>query len=400
MLPIFELSASEIDAIRTACAYLFSPNLARSDEFINTLSHASIRNAFVKKAKQYHPDRHRHEPEGDVKRRKERFVKIKESYEALESYALEDRKGAVCTRQIIAVGGAKGGIGKSIFAANLGILLSSRGKRTVLVDLDLGGANLHLYLGKTHLEHTINDFLANRVPTLKEIMVPTGYGVYLIGGDSSELGAANINFARKLKLLKYVRAIDADYVIVDLGGDTSYNVIDFFLAADHGIILTTCDPASYLDAYNFIKVALYRKLNRLFGPESAPNVRKDKDLIQVIQEATLPSSENPVKNVSELVERIRREQPSNLSLITDLLESFSPCLAVNMATGDSSVNDVVYRIQEVAGRMLSTHVKYLGSLPYESEVRRSAADLVPILARNRKGAFSERLGQIIDNIGN
>lgn len=42
--------------------------------------------------------------------------------------------------------------------------------------------------------------------------------------------------------------------IMDLGGDTSYNVIDLFLAADTGFVLTTCDPASYLDAYSFIKV--------------------------------------------------------------------------------------------------------------------------------------------------
>ena len=113
-------------------------------------------------------------------------------------------------------------------------------------------------------------------------MLNTKYGPLLIGGNSSQLGNANINFMRKLKLMKAIKNLDADFIIIDLGGDTSYNIIDFFLLADHGIVMTTCDPASYLDAYNFIKTALYRKLNRLFGPESKYKAQKDQALEQFI----------------------------------------------------------------------------------------------------------------------
>ncbi len=403
MLPICDLSGTELDTVRTACAHLFSPQLARSDEFLKSLKSTSVRDAFRKKAKQYHPDLHRDEPEEMAKEREERFMKIKESYGVLEAYTVEGQESASeqTTRfpKIIAVGGAKGGIGKSIFAANLGIILSRKGYRTVLVDLDLGGANLHLYLGQTSVSRTINDFLNNSVPTLKEIMVPTRFGVKFIGGDSSELGTANINFLRKLKLLKHLRMVDADYVVIDLGGDTSYNIIDFFLAADHGIVMTTCDPASYLDAYNFIKVALYRKLNRLFGPESTLKSQEDKGLIRLIREATISSSENKVKNIAELVDRVTKEQPQHVSLVTDVLEDYSPNLLVNMVGDDSSATEVVYRIQEVSGRMLSTHVTYLGSLPYQSEVETSARKLVPVAAKHPKGIFSERLGQIIDKLG-
>jgi flagellar biosynthesis protein FlhG len=91
----------------------------------------------------------------------------------------------------------------------------------------------------------------------------------------SSAGAADawappiFTFRSKLKLLRALKTIDADYVILDLGGDTTYNILDFYLAADQGLVLTTCEPASYLDAYGFIKMSLHRKLIRLFGPESA-----------------------------------------------------------------------------------------------------------------------------------
>ncbi|MCG7851474.1 MAG: P-loop NTPase, partial [Methanosarcinaceae archaeon] len=202
-------------------------------------------------------------------------------------------------KKVIAVGGAKGGIGKSIFAVNLALLLSSVG-RTVIIDLDLGGANLHLYLGETHLRWNINDFLNRKIATLQEALVQSRYGVRLIGGDSSQLGSANINFSLKLKLLKAIQQIDADYVILDLGGDTSYNMLDFFLASDCGIVLTTRDPASYLDAYNFIKVSLFRKLNLLLGSNSGNEISKNISLKRLVHEATLSPNGSRVKTINEL----------------------------------------------------------------------------------------------------
>ena len=169
--------------------------------------------------------------------------------------------------KIIAVGGAKGGIGKSLFVANLGVLLSQLGKRTVVVDLDLGGSNLHLYMGVWSLSRRIDDYLEKKVATISEIITPTKFGPQLIGGGGGKLGAANIHFSRKIKLLRSLKTIDADYVILDLGGDTTFNILDFYLAADQGFVLTTCEPASYLDAYGFLKMSLHRRLTRLFGAD-------------------------------------------------------------------------------------------------------------------------------------
>ena len=298
-------------------------------------------------------------------------------------------------RKIIAVGGAKGGIGKSIFSANLGVYLSTRKNRTVLTDLDLGGANLHLYLGETTPGRAINDFLTKKVPTLEDAMRQTRYGPYLIGGNSSQLGAANIHFSRKLKLLKAIKKLEADYVILDLGGDTSYNVIDCFLAADNHLVFTTCDPASYLEAYSFIKVAFYRKLERMFGPESLLWPQKDSELETVVRDFVRSANDGNGRPIGVLMQQINAAQPQNLTLLEGVINSFSPQVVVNQTDEESLAENVVSRIQEVAQKMLGLQVGYLGSIPYQPEIQHSVRDLVPVVARYPQGRLSESIGKMM-----
>jgi flagellar biosynthesis protein FlhG len=178
------------------------------------------------------------------------------------------------------------------------------------------------------------------------------------------LGLANIHFSKKLKLLNGLRTIDADYIIFDLGGDTHYNVIDFFLAADHGIVLTTCEPASYLDAYRFIKIALYRKLNRLFGPESKYDEAKDQALVRMISEATMAADGKNVQNIDELLGRVKKQLPHHLDLLHRAVTSFKPKLVINKSPADAEAGQLVERLQEVSRRRCSVWVKYLGNISY------------------------------------
>ncbi len=402
MLQIENISEKQLQDIRIACSYLFSPELGRDDEFVLNLDFESIKKALEKKTKRYDPALHPDDPEEMIQKRKERFKKVKQSYETLMPHIFKEKRiipeKDLRKSRIIAIGGAKGGIGKSTFAANLGIYLSSLGKRTVLVDLDLGGSNLHLYLGEWFLKYNINDYLNKNVPSISDIMVSTKYGPDLVGGGSSQLGSANIHFSRKLKLLRTIKQIDADYIIIDLGADTSYNIIDFFLAADHGIVLTTCDPPSYLGAYNFIKVSLFRKLNRIFGPESELRKHKDPDLLLIIKEATMPGNGNKGKVIGDLIERVKNQLPNGLPLIEHILETFRPGLIVNMISGNDNVSEVVSRVQDVSQKMLAVAVDYLGSIDYQSDIKRSTQDLIPVISRDPKGNLSECIRDVLSAI--
>ena len=385
-----------------ACAYLFSPQHAKNKGFVENLNLSTVKKAFREKAKRYHPDLHGYDGEEMIVKRQERFIRIKKSYEYLHLKLLKEspviKEKAVCKEtkkpKIIAVGGAKGGIGKSIFASNLSVYLANKGFNTIAADFDLGGSNLHLFLGKTHIKKTINDYLSNEVPNLKGILQKTKYGPGLIGGNSSQLGASNISFTRKLKLLKAIRNIKADYVVMDLGGDTSYNVLDFFLAADAGIVMTTCDPASYLDAYSFIKVALYRKLNRLFGSESMYVGEADNNLKNIIFEATMSKNNPLVRDIDELIQRVKDEHPSSISIIKKVLSDFIPQIIVNKVTNEKAALQPVNRIQEVARKNLSINVGYLCSLPFQREIEESARTLVPCAYQAPNGTLARKIDYI------
>lgn len=430
MLDIKQISKRELENIRVSCAYLFSAQSANNNTFLIRLNLSQIKKAYRNKIKKYHPDSHVNESEEVINRRVECFIKIQESYEHLISFIKPDPKRSFERRdpiqerldharerrtvrrteasyrerktgpgKIIAVGGAKGGIGKSIFATNLAVYLSSKKWKTVVVDLDLGGANLHLYLGENFLKWNINDFLEKKVSSLEEIMIHTKYGPKLIGGESGKLGAANIPFSRKLKLLRALKKINADYVIIDLGGDTTFNIIDFFLSADHGVVMTSCEPASYLDAYNFIKVAIFRKLNRLFGPESQYHKQKDPELVELIRQATISTADGmAIKTFSDLIAQVEKTQPHNLTLIREAIASFKPNLVVNMVKHNFDVNNLVRRIQMVLWKTVSTGVTYLGTIPNLPEIETSARTLVPAIAKSNSGRLVMDIGRITDKL--
>lgn len=398
MLLMNDVSPPETEKVRIACAYLFSPEQAKDDGFIRQLDMGAIEEAFLRKEKRYNPYVNRHEPLPMQQKRIARLFKIKESRRLLKSYVMERERGIVHTathhKKIIAIGGAKGGIGKSIFATNLGVLLAAQGKKTVLVDLDLGGSSLHYYLGKKSMAYNIDDFLHKKCATLSDLIESTDYGPGLIGGGNSQLGSANIPFARKIKLLKSIKTIEADIVILDLGGDTTFNIIDFFLAADLGLVLTSCEPASYVSAYNFIKIALQRKLIRISGAESNFRKRADNTLRDLIQEVIASTNQNGGNFMAGLADRVKKELPHHEGLLSEIIHSFNPRLVINMVDSGVNAEAVIRRIQEVADKMLSVKVSHLGNVPYDPEVKDSALDLVPLAAKHPRNDFSDAILEI------
>jgi flagellar biosynthesis protein FlhG len=296
--------------------------------------------------------------------------------------------------KIIAVGGAKGGIGKSLFVANLGVLLAQLGKKTVLVDLDLGASNLHLYMGVWSLPHCINDFLSKTASTIDDIMISTKYGPQLIGGGGSKLGDANIHFSRKVKLLRALKTLDADYVILDLGGDTTYNMLDFFLAADQGLVLTTCEPASYMDAYGFIKLSLQRKLSRLYSTDSVHYKNRDHQLEQFIRAYLSANKAARGGHIGDLIKGVENEFPAHGPFIRKIVDDFRPATIVTMSRNQEQTDELVNRLRNVSRKILSIDLNYFGCLPFETQVQQSALELVPYVSKTPNSTFARALRRI------
>lgn len=165
--------------------------------------------------------------------------------------------------RIIAIAGGKGGVGKSVIAANLALALARRGRRCTLVDLDLGGANLHTLLGMNNAGRSLSDLFRRKVATLSEVVVETPFpNLGLISGSRALLEMANPKHAQKLKVLRQLFRLEVDYVLLDLGAGSHFNVLDFFLAAHDPLLVVAPTPLSVENAYHFLRALYFRKFTQ------------------------------------------------------------------------------------------------------------------------------------------
>jgi flagellar biosynthesis protein FlhG len=154
--------------------------------------------------------------------------------------------------RIMTISSGKGGVGKTNIAINLAIAFAEVGKKVVVMDADLGLANVNVILGiipKYNLYHVIK-----KQRRLRDIIVDTPYGIQIIAGASGFSQLANLDeeeraaFVEGLKDLSY-----ADYIIIDTAAGVSQNVLTFLRGADDAIIVTTPEPTAITDAYGIIK---------------------------------------------------------------------------------------------------------------------------------------------------
>ncbi|MFQ5735530.1 MAG: MinD/ParA family protein [Thermodesulfobacteriota bacterium] len=238
-------------------------------------------------------------------------------------------------KTIWSVGGGKGGVGKSIATANIGCALARMAKEVVLVDADPGGAKLHTYFGIRHPERGLDDFIKGRVATLGDAAIPTQLpNLRLISGAGEFLGIADPAYSRKQRLIRHIRELDADYIIVDLGAGSCNNVLDFFAISNEGIIVLVPEPAAAQDAYIFLKGFVYRRLERLFAADPV--------ISSLIKAATDARSVNGVKSFSGLCERISAVDGDAAVRAHEEISSYRPKLLLNMAVsgGDKRVVDL------------------------------------------------------------
>lgn len=163
--------------------------------------------------------------------------------------------------RIVSVGGGKGGVGKSLIAANVGVAMAQAGARVIVVDADLGAANQHTLFGIDRPGVTLQGLFTHQIQHLGQAAVPSGVrGLSVIPGSGAVAGAANVNHGQKLRLMNEIRKLDADVVVIDVGAGVSYNVLDLFEVADVRLVVSTPQLTAIQNAYSFLKGAVHRVL--------------------------------------------------------------------------------------------------------------------------------------------
>lgn len=262
--------------------------------------------------------------------------------------------------RIITVTSGKGGVGKSNVIVNLGLALAARGHRVIVVDADLGLANVDILLGITPeftLQHVIDG-----ERSLREVIVEGPGGVRIVPGCNGIPRIADLSARKRRVVLKQFETLeaDADFLLIDTAAGLGRNVVQFALAADEVVIVTTPEPSAVTDAYAMIKV-LHRE------QASAPLLR----------------------------------------------------LIVNVARNREQAVEIAEKITAVARQFLHVPIKPLGYVLYDDHLRQAVMQRKPVLAaypnapaaravrtiaevldtglvpkRTRAGSLIERLGRL------
>ncbi|MBG0772628.1 MinD/ParA family protein [Oleidesulfovibrio alaskensis] len=155
---------------------------------------------------------------------------------------------------VFSVTSGKGGVGKTNMSVNIACCLSRMGKRVVLLDADLGLANVDVVLGLAPPRNLFHLF--HEGADLGSILCETPYGFRILPASSGVGEMLSLSTGQKLDLLEAMDVLEdsVDYLLVDTGAGINDNVLYFNIAAQERIVVLTPEPTSLTDAYALIKV--------------------------------------------------------------------------------------------------------------------------------------------------
>jgi len=244
----------------------------------------------------------------------------------------------------------------------IGVRLARLGSKVILVDADLGGANLNILLGVRYPLHTLEDFIKRRVDHLENALTSTPIeNLKLLCGADDILGIANPKFTQKKRLLDQLKHLDADIILLDLGAGTSFTTMDFFLYAGGKIVVLSPQATSIQNAYGFIKSCLHRKLVRAFS--------KDAEALELIQ-SVISDEEKKIESISELRRTLKSLGKVREPLLSSCFNDMRPGIVVNMIRSEKERN-VAKVIHDVSEKYLDISPEYLGFVDYDPLLEKS-----------------------------
>lgn len=292
-------------------------------------------------------------------------------------------------KRIWAVAGGKGGTGKTVLTANLGVGLSVLGYKVILIDGDLGAPDLHFLFGISSPPRNLNDFLTGKVDALEEVLLQTpSENLRLICGGSEIVGLANLPYQRKEKLRRHIAQIDADYVIVDLGAGTAYNTLDFFIMSNEGVVVANPEPHAKIDAYAFVKSAIYRRLMRLFIGS-----REMQGVIVAFAQAG-----GKALKVKDLLRALRERDAEEGLKAEQAVAEFQPRFIMNRVRRKAHVDDA-RRFVDLVRDYLGVDMTFAGFIEEDGKVLESCERMRPFLIEHPKCVAAADLYAILFNLG-
>ncbi|MEI8346141.1 MAG: P-loop NTPase [Pseudomonadota bacterium] len=279
-------------------------------------------------------------------------------------------------QRIVAVGGGKGGVGKTLFSINLSLALSKRDQSVLVFDGDLGNANCHTLLGITKVEKSLDEYFKDNIP-LNETIVATVYpNLSLICGASNSVNSFINDVDVQKRLKKDILNLDYDYIIIDLGAGIGDETIELYNLAQEKIIVLTPQLTSLQNAYSFVKASYMFGLG---AKKNQPNTFSAQ--IKGLFKKWFPG-------VSSEEDRSKYEK---------VIQDQKFMIVVNMVTNDS-YGEIVSRFLAVVKDFLGLSAVPLGVLYTASDVATSINKLVPFLESFPNDRVSKEMTRIAQEL--
>lgn len=257
---------------------------------------------------------------------------------------------------IVTFASGKGGVGKSVVVSNLGLALALRGRRVVLADLDVGGSNLATLFGTFEAGPDLDAFFTRQIDSLEQARRPLRRDLSLIVGAGETLATANPNWAMKQRLLRHLRRLDADVVLVDVGAGAGNHALDFFNAGDLRVLVTLPEPTASVDAYRFVKLATIRA--------SASQISTRNPERRGVERRDFRRAEDLWRSLGETGEHAPAAAVP------------APWVVMNQATPESRHFE---RLKLVTRRFLDHDLELLGVIPRDEAIGESVATFLPVV---------------------
>jgi len=294
--------------------------------------------------------------------------------------------------RIIPVASGKGGVGKSLVAANLGVAFAQTGQRVVLADLDLGASNLHLVLGYQSPKTGIGTFLNDTKSDFNEVITDTDIrGLRFIPGDTEIPGTANLKPLQLKALVRRLLALksEADILILDLGAGTHQSILDFFLLSGQGIVVSAPMVTAVLNAYVFLKNTVFRLMSTVLGKDSPAGT--------YLEKARRDGSGPQRLYIPKMLPEIENIDPVSYNKFMKRIAQFHPRLIMNLID-DPKDADVALKIRRSCEEYLDLKIEHLGVI-YRDVIQDTAlSSRLPIVLYKPQSLLSQAIYRIADKI--
>lgn len=258
------------------------------------------------------------------------------------------------SRHVIAIGGGRGGAGKSLLTVNLSVYLAQLGRNVVVIDADTAGANLHTLLGLESPPAPIRDGSDTGKPRTVETSVP---GLRLLAMSPDTAAQSAPRAGKRSRWAETLRQLEGDFIVMDLGAGVAPGTLDLFAAADVGVCVTTPEPPAIEATYTFLRALFMRRLRKV--------LMRERYKLKIVERllADLPPWPLPL----DVIRALDRSDTALAQMALSELSRLSPRLVVN-ATRVRTDNDLGINMQVMSDRYLGVALDYIGHIEHDDAV--------------------------------